>query len=78
VNGATGGLGLTSGATYENGQSATASTPLPSSVLPGGSTNPYYISGYGHGDAGAGLVVIVPAVGTNPVFVGVNAKMLAV
>jgi len=77
VNGATGGLGLTSGISHENGQTATLSTPSPQTILPGGSTSPYYISGYGHGNAGAGLLVIVPAVGTNPVYMGVNAKLLA-
>ena len=77
VNGATGGLGLTSGISHENGQTATLSTPSPQTILPGGSTSPYYISGYGHGNAGAGLLVIIPAVGTNPVYMGVNARLLA-
>jgi hypothetical protein len=55
---------------------------------PGGVTSPYYYSnatsnfGYGGsniagGNNGYGLVVIVPAVGQAPTYVGVTAKMLA-
>jgi hypothetical protein len=76
------GIGYTSGAVTSNGiypQSYTPSTP-------GGATNPYYIStpgtNYGRGDntslrTGGGMIAIIPAVGTNPVYVGVTAKMLA-
>ena len=69
--------GLTS-ATYSNGISYTQSSALPSDVLPGGATNAFYQSGRGTANGGTGLVVIVPAVGTNPVYMGVNAKLLAV
>jgi hypothetical protein len=69
--------GLTS-ATHSNGISYTQSSALPSDVLPGGATNVFYQSGRGTANGGTGLVVIIPAVGTNPVFMGVNAKMLAV
>jgi hypothetical protein len=56
----------------------TSSASHPSNVLPGGATNTFYQSGKGTANSGTGLVVIVPAVGTNPVYMGVNAKMLAV
>jgi len=57
------------------------------SVPCGSNTNTYYVSNtytYGYGGSGGsnaspyyqGLVVIVPAVGTNPTYVGVTAKML--
>jgi hypothetical protein len=69
--------GLTS-ATYSNGISYTQSSELPSNILPGGATNVFYQSGRGTANGGTGLVVIIPAVGTNPVYMGVNAKMLAV
>jgi hypothetical protein len=68
--------GLTS-ATYSNGISYTQSSALPADVLPGGSSNIFYVSGYGHANGGTGLVVIIPAVGTNPVYMGVNARLLA-
>jgi hypothetical protein len=61
VNGATGGIGLTSSAYYENGGDWN------SGVLgkPGGTTNQFYIAGVGSGSntdtSGKGLVVIVPA-----------------
>ena len=58
------------------------------SVPCGSNTNTYYVSNsfaYGFGGSGGsnaspyyqGLVAIVPAVGTNPTYVGVTAKMLA-
>jgi sugar lactone lactonase YvrE len=68
--------GLTS-ATYSNGISYTQSSALPSDVLPGGATNTFYRSGRGTANGGTGLVVIIPAVGTNPVYMGVNARLLA-
>ena len=62
VNGATGGIGLTSGISYENGGDWS------SGVLarPGGTTNQYYVSGVGSGSntgtTGTGRVVIIPAI----------------
>ena len=76
------GIGYTSGAITSNGTYPQSYTPS----APGGIGTPYYIStpgtSYGYGDitsfrTGSGMVVIVPAVGTNPVYVGVTAKMLA-
>jgi hypothetical protein len=46
-----------------------------SNTLPPNTASPYYVSGYGHGAGGTGLVVIVPAVGTNPVQIGVSAAL---
>ena len=77
VNGATGGIGFTSQATYENGTTLQGTTSTPANTLPGGSTSPYYVSGYGHGNGGGGLVVIVPAIGTTAVQVGVSASLYA-
>lgn len=65
----------------------TALTSPAASNAPGGVTSPYYYSnatsnfGYGGtnisgGFNGYGLVVIVPAVGQSPTYVGVTAKML--
>jgi hypothetical protein len=73
---------LTSGATFANGGTVLGQS-TPSANVPGGSGNSFYQSGKGVGNGvqqttGTGLVVIVPAVGTNPVYMGVNAKMLAV
>jgi sugar lactone lactonase YvrE len=78
VNGASGGIGM-AGATTANGITLSNVSMTPgSNALPGGTTSQFYQSGRGHGAGGHGLVVIIPAVGTNPVFMGVNAKMLAV
>jgi hypothetical protein len=78
VNGASGGIGM-AGATTANGITLSNVSMTPgSNALPGGTTSQFYQSGRGHGAGGHGLVVIVPAVGTNPVYMGVNAKMLAV
>ena len=78
VNGATGGIGMI-GATSANGITLSNVSMLPATnALPGGTTSPFYQSGRGHGAGGHGLVVIIPAVGTNPVYMGVNAKLLAV
>jgi len=57
VGGATGGIGLTSSAYYENGFDWNTSVP----ANPGGTTNQFYVSGKGVGNGGTGLVVIVPA-----------------
>ena len=73
---------LTSGATYANGGTVLTSS-TPSANLPGGSANSFYQSGKGVGNGvqqttGTGLVVIVPAVGTNPCQIGVSAKLYSV
>jgi hypothetical protein len=78
VNGASGGIGM-AGATTANGITLSNTSMLPgTNALPGGTTSQFFQSGRGHGAGGHGLVVIIPAVGTNPVYMGVNAKMLAV
>jgi hypothetical protein len=62
-----------------NGITLSNTSMLPATnALPGGTTSQFFQSGRGNGAGGHGLVVIVPAVGTNPVYMGVNAKMLAV
>jgi hypothetical protein len=82
VNGATGGVGLTANAAYENG------TDLPlgeflagNSVIytryPGGRTSPYYASPYGQASGAnpTGAVVIIPAIGTSATQIGVSAAL---
>jgi len=69
-----GGLSL---ATYSNGVSYTQSSELPVNILPGGNTSLYYVSGYGHANGGTGLAVIIPAIGANPVQVGVSATLFS-
>jgi len=82
VNGATGGIGLTANAAYENG------TDLPlgeflagNSVIytryPGGRTSPYYASPYGQSSGAnpTGAVVIIPAIGTSATQIGVSAAL---
>ena len=77
VNGATGGIGMI-GATTANGITISNVSMLPATnALPGGTNSPFYQSGRGNGLGGHGLVVIIPAVGTNPVYMGVNARLLA-
>jgi len=78
INGATGGIGLTSGAVTSNGTTATATTVTPSTIKPGGITSPYYTGTYGCGDGSEGLVVIVPAVGSSSAQVGVAANFFTV
>jgi hypothetical protein len=72
INGATGGLGLTSSAVTENGK--TWQSPMPYPVIPGGYTSNFY-----YGLAGqtkqSGLVVIVPTVGTAATQIGVSAAL---
>jgi hypothetical protein len=73
--------GLT-GSAYENGGTILGSS-TPSANVPGGSTSTLYQSGKGVGNAvanttGTGLVVIIPAVGTNPCQIGVTAKLYSV
>jgi len=83
VNGATGGIGFTSGASFANG--TTNPTNGPSNVPPGGITSPFYPGGtigYGiniYNSGTHGAVVIVPAVGTfGPVSVGVDARLVVI
>lgn len=82
-NGGAGGSGftsnLTSGAVTTTGSTYTGPTnptvATLSNVLPPNTSSPYYVTGYGHGALGTGLVVIVPAIGTNPVQIGVAATL---
>lgn len=60
--------GFTSGAYYENGSNATATTQT---ILPGGYTNKYYTAPYGQSSSNTlynGLIVIVPATSVSPTF----------
>ena len=76
TNGGSGYIGgLTSGATIQTGSTLATSTTNPSTVLPGGSNSPYYVSGYGHGSNASGLVVIVPAIGSGAIQVGAGANI---
>lgn len=72
INGATGGVGLTSGAVTSNGR--TWQSPMAVPNIPGGNTAPFY-----YGTAGQnrqnGLLVIVPAVGTAATQIGVSAAL---
>jgi hypothetical protein len=70
--------GLTSGATTETGTTCKVLSTAPTSILPGGSNNTYYVSGYGNGSGTGGLVVIVPAVGTSANQIGVGANIFTV
>jgi hypothetical protein len=72
VNGAKGGIGLTSGAAYANGTTGTA---FSSTVPPGGTSNSFYTGTYGYGNGSTGLVVIVPAVSASIHQVGVSASL---
>ena len=85
INGATGGIGFTSGAAHSNG--TTNLVAGPSNAPPGGITSPFYPGGftYGYGaanasiPAGFGYVAIVPAAGTfGPVSVGVDARLVVI
>jgi hypothetical protein len=53
----------------------TAASTASSDFIPANTASSYYSAPYGRA-AQTGMVVIVPAVGTNPVYVGVTAKML--
>jgi len=74
------GIGLTSSAVASNGNISVSYTPS----VPGGISSTYYPGGScGYGDitslrTGTGAVVIVPAVGANPVNVGVSATLYSV
>ena len=71
------GIGLTAAASYSNGVGLTSSAQFPATnAFAGGNTSPYYIAGKGVGTGTPGLVVLVPAVGTSPVYVGVQAAMV--
>jgi len=78
VNGATGGIGLTSGVSYANGTTATATSSTPVNIKPGGIASPFYTGTYGCGNGSTGLVVIVPAVGSSANQVGVQANLFVV
>jgi len=84
INGATGGIGFTSGASFSNG--TTVQVTGPTLAPPGGITSPFYpggVVGYGNNNVNnstnGGAVVIVPAVGTfGPVSVGVDARLVVI
>ena len=75
INGATGGIGLTSSAVTSNGMTySNAGSPNP--LLPGGTTSSFYPFGSLLGQNNqSGLVVIVPAVGTAATQIGVSAAL---
>ena len=75
INGATGGIGLTSSAITSNGMTyLNAGSPNP--LLPGGTTSAFYPFGSLLGQNNqSGLVVIVPAVGTAATQIGVSAAL---
>jgi hypothetical protein len=75
INGATGGIGLTSSAVTSNGMTfLNAGSPNP--LLPGGTTSAFYPFGSLLGQNNqSGLVVIVPAVGTAATQIGVSAAL---
>jgi len=75
INGATGGIGLTSSAVTSNGMTfLNAGSPNP--LLPGGTTSAFYPFGSVLGQNNqSGLVVIVPAVGTAATQIGVSAAL---
>jgi hypothetical protein len=66
---------FTSGGITYSGSSICVRTATPADVLPGFNNSPYYISGYGHGNGGAPLLVFVPAVGNQIDSIGVRANM---
>ena len=70
------GIGLTGAVVTSNGTTLTISGSSGSGAFPGGRTSPYYVAGRGVGTNGLGLVVLVPAIGTAPVYVGTEAKMI--
>ena len=77
INGASGGVGLTSGTSNENGTTLTYTTMPASNAFPGGKTNSYYVSGKGVGNgSGPGLVVLVPAVSVIKATVGMAASIV--
>ena len=76
------GIGVTSGGVMSNGSTGTTapiSAGTGSNIQAGGSTimtaRGYSPTTYAHGGGGNGLVVIIPAIGTNPVSVGVSAQL---
>jgi hypothetical protein len=76
------GIGVTSGGVMSNGSTGTTapiSAGTGSNIQAGGSTimtaRGYSPTTYAHGGGGNGLVVIIPAIGTNPVNVGVSAQL---
>ena len=68
---------FTSDGFTQTGTTLLGSTATPALALPAGTSSPYYVSGYGHGNNGGGLVVIVPAIGSTAVQVGVSASLYA-
>ena len=77
INGASGGVGLTSGTSNENGITLIYTTMPSSNAFPGGRTNSYYVSGKGVGNgSGPGLVVLVPAVSVIKATIGMAASIV--
>jgi len=84
VNGATGGIGLTANAAYENGIDLPISQFAAGNAViyiryPGGSNSPYYASPFGQANSSnpTGAVVIVPAIGTSATQIGVKASLFS-
>lgn len=69
--------GLSSAGVTTQGSTATVTTAATSTITPPNTNSPYYQSGYGTGAGGTGLVVIVPAIGTNAVQTGVSATLFS-
>jgi hypothetical protein len=69
---------FTSGGLTQVGTTLLGSTATPSLATPAGTSSPYFVSGYGHGNGGAGFVVIVPAIGSSANQVGVQANLFVV
>jgi hypothetical protein len=70
--------GLTSGALMVNGTTISGVSSALSNVLPGGSNNSLYLTGYGTGNSGTGLVVIIPAISATAVQIGVAASAFTI
>ena len=69
--------GISSAGVTTQGSTATVTTAATSTITPPNTSSPYYQSGYGTGAGGTGLVVIVPAIGTNAVQTGVSATLFS-
>jgi len=67
--------GLTSSGVTTAATQITAVSTTSSDFIPANTSSPYYSTPYGRATQ-TGMVVIVPAVGTSPVYVGVTTKML--
>lgn len=70
--------GLTSGASMTNGTTLGGINSTPATILPGGSNNSLYVSGYGCGNGAGGMIVIIPAVSASAVQIGISATAFTV